>query len=126
MNSNEKKTKALGINYSTACSRLKKNIMFDLIKRLNLNNCYRCNKEILEVETLSIDHKEAWLGGPEKFWDLNNIAFSHNSCNSSHGNTLPRDERWKHGDYGYRIKKCRCNICRETYMKYKPKKNGNS
>lgn len=43
---NNKKTKQLGMPFGTANGRLKKMILFDLIKKLNLNFCYRCGFEI--------------------------------------------------------------------------------
>jgi hypothetical protein len=81
---NNKKTKQLGMPFGTANGRLKKMILFDLIKKLNLNFCYRCGFEIENEGELSIEHKVAWLDSknPKKaFFDLNNIAFSHLSCN---------------------------------------------
>lgn len=74
----------LGISYSTACNQLRKNLLFDLAGRLNLLVCYRCNESILAPRELSIDHKKAWLEfeSSDLFWDLDNLAFSHLSCNS--------------------------------------------
>lgn len=53
---------------------------------MGLDCCYRCGGPIERVEELSIDHKEAWMGASDpvqSFWDLENIAFSHSSCNSA-------------------------------------------
>lgn len=80
---NLKKTKQLGMPYGTACNKLKKIILFSLIKKNSLNNCYRCNKIIVNICDLSIDHKIHWLDNDTKlFWNLDNIAFSHLKCNS--------------------------------------------
>ena len=80
------KSKQLGMNFSTAQHRLRKLIMFNLVKQCNLDTCYRCGKKIVLLGDLSIDHKKAWLHDDiNLFWDLDNVAFSHLSCNSIHG-----------------------------------------
>ncbi|MAH47149.1 hypothetical protein CMI37_15080 [Candidatus Pacearchaeota archaeon] len=85
---NDKKTalrrnKFLGMSYSTAFHRLRKSIMLMLLRRLDANWCYRCGGEIKTERELSIDHKKSWFNvSVELFWDLDNIAFSHLSCNS--------------------------------------------
>jgi hypothetical protein len=84
----EKKSKLLGENYSTACHKLRKIIMFDLVQRANCNICYRCLDKIKTAKELSIEHKEQWSRAEnpsESFYDLNNIAFSHLKCNAKHG-----------------------------------------
>jgi hypothetical protein len=56
-----------------------------LLCRLEENICFKCAKEIVTVDELSIEHKEPWEGrSAELFWDLNNIAFSHLRCNTIH------------------------------------------
>lgn len=58
---------------------------FLLLLKHGKNICFRCNKEI-NRETFSIEHKIAWLDSSnpkELFFDLNNIAFSHVSCNAA-------------------------------------------
>ena len=82
--SNEAKTKALGMNFGTASGRLRKMILFDLVRRLDLDQCFRCEKTIEIIEDLSIEHKDSWQSASdpkESFFDLDNIAFSHLSCN---------------------------------------------
>ena len=52
--------------------------------RFNLNKCYQCGNTIDKVEELSIEHKTPWLDSDtpkELFFNLENIAFSHLSCN---------------------------------------------
>ena len=72
----------IGMPFGTAAHRLRKIIMFDLVKQLNLNFCYRCGSLIENIEDFSIEHKKPWLHKDVKlFWDLNNIAFSHLKCN---------------------------------------------
>lgn len=72
----------LGMSTSKADGRLRKLILYDLVKKVELNVCYRCNLPILSAEDLSIDHKKEWRNvDPILYWDLNNIAFSHKKCN---------------------------------------------
>ena len=79
----ERKRKFLGMHYGTASNKLRKKIMLMLLKKLDKNWCYRCGAEIETERELSIDHKKSWFKvSVELFWDLNNIAFSHLSCNS--------------------------------------------
>ena len=81
--SNEKKSKQLGMNHSTAAGRLRKKVLFMLVQRLKLDECFRCKKLIVDVNDLSIEHKKPWLDeDPRLFWDMGNIAFSHRNCNS--------------------------------------------
>lgn len=49
----------------TASARLKKAIMFDLIKRLELDTCFVCNYRITNVDDLSVEHKKPWLDSIE-------------------------------------------------------------
>lgn len=82
---NKRKNDQLGMPHGTANNILRKSIMFQLVKDLNRDVCYRCNKKIETIEDFSIDHKEAWLDNdPNLFWDLDNIAFSHLKCNIAH------------------------------------------
>ena len=79
-----KKDEQLGTNFCTASNKLKKQILFDLVRKLNLDNCFRCNKLIENINDFSVDHKVAWLDSKNPvslFYDLNNIAFSHLKCN---------------------------------------------
>ena len=83
--SNRKKSDQLGMNHSTAANRLRKMIMFELVRQVGLNRCYRCKEIIENVEDLSVEHKVPWLDSvdPRKlYFDLSNITFSHLSCNS--------------------------------------------
>lgn len=83
MNTNDRKAAQLGMPLGTASHRLRKMVMFNLIKRLEEDQCYRCQRKIRSPEELSIDHKQDWLNvDPDLFWDLDNIAFSHLRCNN--------------------------------------------
>ncbi len=81
------KSAQLGENFSAAHNRLRKMILFDLVKRLGLDVCYRCGKKIQTARELSIEHIVDWQGSSNPiglFYDLTNIAFSHLTCNSAH------------------------------------------
>ena len=82
VNANEKKTAQLGMPLGTASGKLKKLIMFDLVKRLGEDGCFRCGDRIESASELSVEHKLPWLDeDPALFWDLSNVAFSHLGCN---------------------------------------------
>ncbi len=76
------KDRQLGMPYGTACSKLRKALLFELAKETSKDICFRCQKKIDTVEEFSIDHKIPWFNGDNSlFWDLSNIAYSHLSCN---------------------------------------------
>lgn len=83
MDSNEAKKQFLGMPYGTACGRLRKQLLFKLVRDAKLDTCFQCNEQIETVEEFSIEHKRPWFrANAELFWDLDNIAFSHLGCNS--------------------------------------------
>lgn len=87
-----KKAIQLGMNPSTASGRLLKDILFSFAIKLGYDKCYHCNKELTR-DTFSIEHKEAWLDSEDPislFFDLDNIDFSHKSCNSAAGRKPPK------------------------------------
>ena len=106
--SNKKKDMLLGMPHGTANGQLKKSLIFKLAGMVQLLTCHKCGKLIEKQEDLSIEHKNAWqqASNPkEAFFDLENIAFSHLSCNISSGcrpNRIinPEGKRW-------------CNICKQ-------------
>lgn len=82
--SNEAKNRALGMNFSTASQRLRKLIMWSLVQRLGDDHCFQCGQKIVDVDDMSIEHKEPWQEADDPqatFFDLENTAFSHLSCN---------------------------------------------
>lgn len=82
MNPNIRRAEQLGMPYGTATGRLRKMILFDLLKRHNENICFKCGESIQKIEDLSIEHKQPWENRDTAlFWDLDNIAFSHIHCN---------------------------------------------
>jgi hypothetical protein len=80
---NAKKHAQLGMNHGTAQNRLVKDILFSLVIECDKNKCHHCGKP-MERQDFSIEHKTPWLDSenPLKlFFDLENISFSHLSCN---------------------------------------------
>ncbi len=95
-NSNENKAKTLSMPYGTANNQLKKNILFQCLQALGKDFCFKCEEKIESSSSLSVEHIQPWEGregGRELFFDLDNIAFSHLSCNRPHihGATKLRD-----------------------------------
>jgi len=109
--SNRIKAEQLGMPHGTACGRLRKAIMFSLIQELGLDACYQCGHPIESVGDLSIEHKEHWLHSDDpvgKFFDLENIAFSHLICNSlaRRRNGSRRQQKYGHGVSHYKGMYC--------------------
>ena len=78
------KCEQLGMNISTAQHRLRTDILFDFVTHY-VKCCYRCGGE-LKRDDFSIEHIEPWLHSEDPvgiFFDLDNITFSHLSCNYS-------------------------------------------
>ena len=114
---NKEKARQLGMPYGTAANKLRKRILFSLAQELCLTECTRCGEEIKEIENFTIDHIRPWLhsGAPVRlFFDLDNIAFSHLSCNCSNGSRSGKKIPIKHGtSHGYQQHSCKCDPCRE-------------
>ena len=111
-----KKHKQLGMPHGTASGRLRKSIIFHFAQLLDRTTCFHCGEQISHVKDLSIEHIKPWLDSDEpvaNFFDLDNIAFAHLSCNSraakrEKGSRVPHGTRTRY-DYG-----CRCDACREA------------
>lgn len=81
----DKKQQQLGMNPSTASHRLVKDILFSYVKDVP---CYRCQQPLTR-DTFSVEHKKAWLNSEDPvnlFFDLDNISYSHLSCNIAAAN----------------------------------------
>lgn len=113
-----KKNKQLGMSHGTANGRLRKKLLFSLVQQTNQDICFRCHKRIESVEELSIDHKKAWLDSEnpkELFFDLDNIAYSHLSCNAKASRGAKGHMRAKHGTVSrYKRQGCRCDLCKNA------------
>lgn len=81
------------MSHGKAAHKLWRSIMFKLVQQTEQDICYRCQKRIATIKEFSIEHKESWqlADNPRKtFFDLDNISFSHQICNSRHGNSIVR------------------------------------
>lgn len=98
-NSNAKKNATLGMSHSTATNRLRKMVLFRQLNKCGDNICIRCGLVIETVNELSIEHIKPWEGrSSDLFWDLDNVAFSHVSCNKPH--SYDRESQKKIGPQG--------------------------
>jgi hypothetical protein len=81
-NTNAARAAQLGMSWGAACGLLRKLVLFAVLKRHGENVCFRCEQPIESADDLTIEHKQPWLHiSPELFWDLDNVAFSHRTCN---------------------------------------------
>lgn len=112
--SKQKKTLQLGMNPSTASGRLVKDTLFKLAVDAG-HKCYRCGKDLIR-DTFSIEHKEPWLDSEDPagmFFDQDNIAFSHLSCNVKESRGCFQKKAVPHGtSSGYDYYGCRCDECK--------------
>lgn len=121
----KKKLIQLGMPIGTASNRLRKSVIFMLLKKLNMNFCYQCGVEIENESELSIEHKIPWLDSDDPvktFFDLENIAFSHLNCNIS---AARQTRSQNHNTAGYK-RGCRCETCvssmRDSWNKHDAKR----
>jgi len=73
------------MSVSTAQSRLLRDILWSLVVETGRNYCCKC-KEVMDRNTFSIEHIKPWLDSEDPvglFYDLENISFSHLTCNIS-------------------------------------------
>lgn len=77
----------LGMSHGSAATKLRKNILFSLLTRLEENVCWKCKLKIEKPDELSVEHIKPWENiSADLFWDLSNVVFSHLSCNRPHIN----------------------------------------
>jgi hypothetical protein len=111
----DKKKNQLGINPSTANGRLVKDLLFNFIIKSG-HVCYRCGGNLTR-ETFSIEHITPWLDDEnpiELFFDLENIGYSHLSCNIG----AARRVLSKHGTRRCYQNGCRCKSCTSANTEY--------
>lgn len=114
----EKRKKLLGMSYGTAKARLERLMLFSMAQKLGIDICYRCNELIKDVSELSIEHKDSWMFSDnplESFMSLDNVSFSHSSCNSNAANK----KRLPHGKSKDRA--CKCEPCIKSRNEYNAK-----
>lgn len=76
----------LGRSFGPAVYLLKKMLLFSFAKKLGLTTCFQCGREIDSIKGFSVEHKVPWMSAPDPydaFFNLDNIAFSHMSCNAA-------------------------------------------
>ncbi len=122
----DKMKEQLGMNPSTANGRLVKDLLYEFVKNADIK-CYRCNEDMTR-ETFSIEHIIPWIDSPNPvllYFDINNISYSHRSCNSAakrYLGAIPHNKgKFTHGTSGYRIG-CRCEVCKTVYSDSRRKK----
>ena len=106
------------MNPSTAQARLLRDLLFNFAINSG-HKCFRCG-ERLDRKTFSIEHIEDWLDSDDpigKFFDVDNIAYSHLRCNVGASRTVSGQVR-KHGLKRYNTYGCRCEICKAAKSKY--------
>jgi hypothetical protein len=67
-----------------------------MAQKLELDICVRCNTKIDKLEDFSIEHITPWRRSEEPrelFFNLDNIAFSHLSCNTAHSRNPSKGTR---------------------------------
>ena len=114
--SKDKRALQLGMNPATASGRLVKDTLFRLAVESG-HKCFQCGEE-LERDSFSIEHKEPWLDSDNpkgSFFDQNNIAFSHLSCNAAaarqpHQKGCGSSAQYRRG--------CRCIDCTNAESAY--------
>ena len=121
MSCRDEKAKQLGMNPSTASNRLKKHLMYTLAVKLDMHWCYQCGAEIESSKDMSIEHKTPWLHSEDPkglFFDIDNIAFSHKSCNYraarlGKAKPCPSTTAYRYG--------CRCEGCKKAQSEARKK-----
>lgn len=81
----DKKTLQLGMNPSTASGRLVKDLLWHFVQKAGQDCCFHCGGKMTR-ENFSVEHKTPWLDSEDPismFFDIENISFSHSSCNFS-------------------------------------------
>jgi 5-methylcytosine-specific restriction endonuclease McrA len=88
----EKRDGLLEMGHRKATNILDRMIMLNMAQKLGKDVCFRCGNKIENLKDFSVEHKIPWLDAEnpkETFFDLDNIAFSHLSCNKSAGRRHP-------------------------------------
>ena len=112
-NSTRKKREQLGMNPSTAAAILRKSLLFKMAQYIGDDYCYQCGERINSVDDFSVEHKKPWLDSDDPvglFFDLDNVAFSHLTCNIK---AARQTRSMKHPSPQMYNKGCRCGGCTE-------------
>ena len=114
----KKKNEQLKMDVGTAQSQLKQMILWSLLQETGRTKCFVC-KEEMSLETFSIEHMEPWLdkeNAIELFFNLQNISFSHLTCNISRRS---KGSQSFHGTETRYIYGCRCELCKKAHANYR-------
>jgi hypothetical protein len=82
----------LGMPYGTAEKHLRKAMLHSLAQQCGKNLCRWCQTEISSPDDLAVVHVQDWSDDADKYWDLNNVAFSHVSCAAARGGIQQEDQ----------------------------------
>src|ERR1700681_3132346 len=83
--SDSKDSQLLGQSFDKATRKLRNLVLLNLLVLSGRNSCFRCHELMTENRPPTIDHEEAWRSAEDpisRFFDLENIQFSHLGCNS--------------------------------------------
>ena len=124
--SNMNKSQQLGMAHGTAANKLRKSIIWDYVLKNGDNTCFQCGEVIEDIGELSIEHKKPWLDSEDPsglYFDLDNIAYSHLSCNCRAGTR----KRAICGTRSKYLSGCRCQDCKDANAssgreRYKPER----
>jgi len=85
INDNQNEARLLGMPFGTANNRLRKKLLFHFAKELGMDICFKCKRKIVDIDDVSIEHKESWRYADDPiaaFFNVHNVAFSHLKCNT--------------------------------------------
>lgn len=66
---------------SAAKNRLNRNLLYEMARSIVPLKCYKCNQPIHSPQDLAIEHLSDWRQFPQKYWDLDDLIFTHVDCN---------------------------------------------
>lgn len=101
----------------TASNRLRKLIIWNFVTKYGEDTCFQCGEKITSIDDLSIEHKVPWMySGREQelYFDLDNVTFSHISCNKG----AARKTYAKCGTKSAYNRGCRCTECTTANRHY--------
>ncbi|QFP93877.1 hypothetical protein [Pectobacterium phage Wc4-1] len=117
-----KKQSQLGMHPSTASAHLIKDILFKFVCDSGKNKCHHCGEPMMR-DTFSVEHKTPWLDSDnpiELYFNLNNIGFSHLSCNiKASRNGRKVQDGVCHGTVTMYNRGCKCSFCLNAWNSYK-------
>lgn len=106
----DKARKQLGMNITTARSRLVKDLLYRAVVVEGGAVCHHCRK-FMEKDEFTIEHITPWLDSDDPvglYFELDNVSFSHLSCNSRAARRVKRfataQERCNHWNRIHRKK----------------------